>query len=104
MGGQCYVATLLIASSIWDDMATLNPILNRHCVVTAIHYDLRTCNKASSCIAREQQGGANQLMRLAEAPGRRMAHDRGDALRREHLAILLGGEKAGHERVNAHAL
>src|ERR1017187_1655576 len=85
-------------------MATRNSILNRHRVVTAIHYDLRACYKASGSIAREQQGGTNQLTRLAKTLGRSVPHDRRDAFRREHLAILLGREKARHKRVDAHTV
>ena len=51
-----------------------------------------------------KQRRADQFVRFAEAFHGRLGHDRGHPVGAEHLPVLLGGKKARHEDVHAHAL
>ena len=53
--------------------------------------------------AREQHDRAGEIVGVPEPSERGVPEDRGDAIRREHRAVLLGGEEPRHEHVAADA-
>ena len=76
---------------------------NGHGVVAAVDEDFGAGDEFAG-IACHEQRRADEFAGFAKAFHRGMGHDGLDAVGREHFAVLLGGEKAGHEDVDAHVL
>src|SRR5690606_36360298 len=75
--------------------------LDGHRVVAAVDDELFAGDEGTGGVGGEEERGADELAGFAETFGGRVAEDGGDAVGGEDLAVLLGGEEAGDEDVDA---
>ena len=79
-------------------------IQNGHRGESAVDVDRFAGDEAAGDGREQQQRRADQFRCVAQAAHRRVAKDRFDARLVEDLAVLLGGEEAGAEAIDAHAV
>ena len=77
--------------------------LDGHGRVAAIDDEFVAGDEGGGGVGGEEEGGTDELVGGAEACGGGVAHDGGDAVFGEDFAILLGGEEAGDEGIDADA-
>ena len=74
--------------------------LDRHRGEASVDFDFGASHKAAGGGTGEKDSGANQLSGVAESIHGGVAHDLGDTIGREDLAVLFGGEESGDEHVD----